>query len=523
MPPAGQSPGHVVASRDATARRIVATPRGQTQKQMRGKNLPDLLQRQDTLKGRWRILSKIGAGGFGQVYLAVDQQLSHLLAIKAEAARSKYVLKMEVAVLKQVKSAHVARYYGCGSLDGCKYMAVELLGRDLSQLRKLQLGTKFTLPTVVHLARQTLFALRDIHAAGVLHRDVKASNFVVGVTSQAWYRVYAIDFGLARFYQRSDGMHKVARRRAGFRGTSRYAAPAAHMQQDLGRKDDLYSWLYMLIEMISGSLPWRHLKDKEEVWRLKSKTTWPELLAGCPPMFHAIAQYLDTLSFQDTPDYDMLLAVLDRIFPSHSPHCTTPVLDWTYKDALTSTVASAIGGQDHSPPPTPLSSSGSGPPCLACYRTLQLKGETRGSTSLDTAADHVSDVPTLSSVMCGAESSALHQKLQPTSPRKLVSDRDQEPDDDAQLATKEHADDTQAQDQVVPSPAHSPAATSMVTSSLGHHELAPTTTATPPLQRQVLASKASSLQVPSTVHRPRPPSGAPPSFRRLSHLTWQPV
>lgn len=52
---------------------------------------------------------------------------------------------------------------------------------------------------------------------------------------------------------------------AGFRGTVRYASVAAHRNREMGRHDDLFSLLYVLVEMVNGALPWRKIKDKEQV------------------------------------------------------------------------------------------------------------------------------------------------------------------------------------------------------------------------------------------------------------------
>lgn len=74
-----------------------------------------------------------------------------------------------------------------------------------------------------------------------------------------------LDFGLARQFTTSTGEVRPPRAAAGFRGTVRYASVNAHKNKEMGRHDDLWSLFYMLVEFVNGQLPWRKIKDKEQV------------------------------------------------------------------------------------------------------------------------------------------------------------------------------------------------------------------------------------------------------------------
>lgn len=74
-----------------------------------------------------------------------------------------------------------------------------------------------------------------------------------------------LDFGLARQYTTATGEVRAPRNAAGFRGTVRYASINAHKNKEMGRHDDLWSLFYMLVEFVNGQLPWRKIKDKEQV------------------------------------------------------------------------------------------------------------------------------------------------------------------------------------------------------------------------------------------------------------------
>lgn len=95
-----------------------------------------------------------------------------------------------------------------------------------------------------------------------------------------------IDFGLARKYvDQVDFVNPIyhsfknknvipARKDVGWRGTTRYGSLQAHLKQDLGRKDDLESWFYMLVELTKGALPWRLKTDRAMVQA--AKVCFPE-------------------------------------------------------------------------------------------------------------------------------------------------------------------------------------------------------------------------------------------------------
>lgn len=114
--------------------------------------------------------------------------------------------------------------------------------------------------------------LRDLHECGFLHRDVKPANFTLGPPiddaelSERSRIVYMIDFGLCRpFIDPNTGKPYPPRPRTGFRGTPRYASVNCLKSLDVGRRDDLWSVFYVLVEMMVGQLPWRRMNEKKEV------------------------------------------------------------------------------------------------------------------------------------------------------------------------------------------------------------------------------------------------------------------
>ena len=76
--------------------------------------------------------------------------------------------------------------------------------------------------------------------------------------------------------------------------------------QEMGRHDDLWSLFYMLVEFACGQLPWRKMKDKEQVGQLKEKYEHANMLRHLPAEFRNVLDHISTLQYFDKPDYNML-------------------------------------------------------------------------------------------------------------------------------------------------------------------------------------------------------------------------
>ena len=141
---------------------------------------------------------------------------------------------------------------------------MQLLGSNVSFLRKRQPDGLLPFGAAVHLGLQMLACVEAVHAEGFIHRDIKPSNFVLSSSSgsslpntvasssssssavgsggkPAKRQLYILDFGQSRIYKdERDGSVRPAREQADFRGTSLYSSLNAHLLRDLGRRDDLW-------------------------------------------------------------------------------------------------------------------------------------------------------------------------------------------------------------------------------------------------------------------------------------------
>eukprot|EP01132_Coremiostelium_polycephalum_P003332 gene3332-4177_t len=279
------------------------------------------------IKGRYSVLKKIGQGAFGEIYSGKNILNGEYIAIKVEKIDSKkQVLKLEVAVLKKLQACpYVCRFISCGRHNDYNYLVMELLGENLSELRRRQIDGKFSMSTTLKLGIQMIQSLEAIHDLGYLHRDVKPSNFAIGLAANKRNITYLIDFGLARRYVLPSGEIRPPRETTGFRGTARYASINSHLSKDLGRRDDLWSILYVLIEFASGQLPWRKLKDKDQIGDMKIKFNTPDLVKDLPPQFAQFMKHLKSLNYDDRPNYVFLQSLLNECNLTIG---NNPLFDW---------------------------------------------------------------------------------------------------------------------------------------------------------------------------------------------------
>uniref|UniRef100_A0A8D1N279 non-specific serine/threonine protein kinase n=1 Tax=Sus scrofa TaxID=9823 RepID=A0A8D1N279_PIG len=315
-----------------------------------GGEQPDILSVGILVKERWKVLRKIGGGGFGEIYDALDMLTRENVALKVESAQQpKQVLKMEVAVLKKLQGKdHVCRFIGCGRNDRFNYVVMQLQGRNLADLRRSQSRGTFTISTTLRLGRQILESIESIHSVGFLHRDIKPSNFAMGRFPSTCRKCYMLDFGLARQFTNSCGDVRPPRAVAGFRGTVRYASINAHRNREMGRHDDLWSLFYMLVEFVVGQLPWRKIKDKEQVGSIKERYDHRLMLKHLPPEFSIFLDHISSLDYFTKPDYQLLTSVFDNSIKTFGVIESDP-FDWekTGTDGSLTTTTTSTTPQLH--------------------------------------------------------------------------------------------------------------------------------------------------------------------------------
>lgn len=213
--------------------------------------------------GQYRLLERLGQGGMGQVFLAEHQLLRRPCAIKlihpTHAADPIALARFE----REVRSTAMLRHwntidiydYGCTE-DGIFYYVMEYLkGFNLSQI--VSSGGRLPPGRAIYLLRQVCNALRESHANGLIHRDIKASNIFVTQLGGVYDMVKLLDFGLVRSI--TDPQSPQLTRDGAVSGTPSYIAPEqASRSHEADERSDIYSLGAVAYFLLTGHVPFEH-------------------------------------------------------------------------------------------------------------------------------------------------------------------------------------------------------------------------------------------------------------------------
>ena len=210
----------------------------------------------------YRIVSKLGAGGMGEVYLAEDTKLDRQVALK--------ILPPEVAddkdrmdrFVREAKSAsalnqpNIITIYEIGETEGTHFIATEYIqGETLhTQLKQSPLELRAALDIAIQMAS----ALDAAHRAGIIHRDIKPENVMIRPDGL----VKILDFGIAKLtFKKTELTDEEAATAVKPQGTSpgviigtaNYMSPEQARGKDVGAQSDIFSFGIVLYEMVTVS------------------------------------------------------------------------------------------------------------------------------------------------------------------------------------------------------------------------------------------------------------------------------
>lgn len=133
-------------------------------------------------------------------------------------------------------------------------MITEFLGPTLEDIFDI-CGRQFSLKTTCMVFMQLIQIMKSLHSRDYIHRDIKPDNFLFGYGARS-NLIFAVDFGLAKKYRSCEGHHIPFLEKMSLTGTARYASHNAHKGNELSRRDELEAVGYMMLNFVTGSLPW---------------------------------------------------------------------------------------------------------------------------------------------------------------------------------------------------------------------------------------------------------------------------
>ena len=248
---------------------------------------------------QYRVLARLGAGGMGEVYLAEDTRLGRKVALKvlpSQLAQQPLHLERFQREARAVAALHhpnIVTIYSVEEADGLHFLTMELVeGKTLAELIPPE-GMDFA--RLLDVAIQVADALGAAHESGIVHRDIKPRNLMVGADG----RVKVLDFGIAKRLLPEDQPTWAGGEEAPAQtitqegqviGTVAYMSPEQLRGQPLDRRTDLYSLGVVLYEMATGDPPYLTSNPMEQMLAmLERRPAMPGVLRpGLPRRFDEI-------------------------------------------------------------------------------------------------------------------------------------------------------------------------------------------------------------------------------------------
>ncbi|MDC3379238.1 protein kinase [Planctomycetota bacterium] len=252
----------------------------------------------------YRILDRIGEGGFGQVFRAEHEVLGRIVAIKVPRDEgSLAALRHEGVVQAQLEHPSIVRTLELSISHDPPYVVMEFVnGESLAGMIKREGAIPWRRAARVLL--ESAQALAFAHSRGVIHGDIKPGNLLVEPGRNG--RVLLTDFGLGRVFEGPQGNLQISRSLelatsgAEVQGTIRYLAPEVLRGETADERADLYSFGVLVFETITGRLP-------------EGREIPSELVRNLPPEFDAIFTRTFTRKERRPRSMDSIIEDLERL------------------------------------------------------------------------------------------------------------------------------------------------------------------------------------------------------------------
>ena len=262
----------------------------------------------------YELVKKLGQGSYGEVWKGLNIHKKKEVAIKMEKKTLKNTLKYEMIVLrylKHIKCVPNVKYYG--QISKYNYIIMEILGDtivDYYNKKKIKDGE------IKWLGLKMLQCIEEVHTYGIIHRDIKPDNFLLTTDNKD---LKIIDFGLAKQYMDKNGNHKCNKKHSNITGTLRYISKYVHIGNEPSRRDDIISFIYILIYLLNSFLPWQGLSYTDQnkkintIYKMKQNLMNEEFCEIIPDKILTMLEYAEKLNYDEEPNYDYLTFLIKTI------------------------------------------------------------------------------------------------------------------------------------------------------------------------------------------------------------------
>jgi Protein kinase domain/PASTA domain len=222
-----------------------------------------------SLFGEYRIEGTLGHGGMGIVYLARELELDRLVALKVirpELAHDRHFrarFQSESRTAASIEHSRIVTVFAAGELGGLIYVAMRYVpGDDLGRL--ITAHGALAPGEAAELIAQVADGLDAVHAAGLVHRDVKPANVIVawGMADRGRPAAFLTDFGLAKAAAATDGLTATGE----VIGSVDYMAPEQIEGRRIDARTDVYALGCVLFHAISGRVPFPGRESSAKMW-----------------------------------------------------------------------------------------------------------------------------------------------------------------------------------------------------------------------------------------------------------------
>jgi len=229
-----------------------------------------------TIAGRYEILQKLGEGGMGVVYKAMQTSVERIVALKIlhphmtvnEEALKRFQREAKTtSKLRHVNSIHI---YDFGVEDNLSFLVMEYIeGESLDDV--IRKSGPLELPRFANIVRQVCYALAEAHDLGIVHRDLKPGNIYLSRKRDGSEEVKVLDFGIAKVVGEQQNVTRLTQTGM-IIGTPQYMSPEQVEGIPLDHRSDVYSLGIIMYELLTGETPFqaetpfqllmKHVKEK---------------------------------------------------------------------------------------------------------------------------------------------------------------------------------------------------------------------------------------------------------------------